>query len=72
MSRLKEPKEPLWVLSALTVPNLGKSLWLFVLSLGFTVVICRQVQYTTVTTNYGKLRGFRASLPSEILGPVGQ
>ncbi|XP_036428921.1 neuroligin 4 X-linked b isoform X5 [Colossoma macropomum] len=72
MSRLKEPKEPLWVLSALTVPNLGKSLWLFVLSLGFTVVICQQVQYTTVTTNYGKLRGFRASLPSEILGPVEQ
>lgn len=37
-----------------------------------TLVSCQQAQYTTVTTNYGKLRGLRVALPSEILGPVEQ
>ncbi|TTA98325.1 Neuroligin-4, X-linked [Bagarius yarrelli] len=44
----------------------------FILSSGVAGVACQQVQYTTVTTNYGKLRGFRAALPSEILRPVEQ
>ncbi|XP_050975739.1 neuroligin 4 X-linked b [Labeo rohita] len=39
---------------------------------GVTLVICQQAQFTTVTTNYGKLRGLRVALPSEILGPVEQ
>lgn len=39
---------------------------------GVSLVICQQAQYTTVTTNYGKLRGLRVALPSEILGPVEQ
>uniref|UniRef100_A0A671LNA6 Neuroligin-4, X-linked-like n=1 Tax=Sinocyclocheilus anshuiensis TaxID=1608454 RepID=A0A671LNA6_9TELE len=32
----------------------------------------KQAQFTTVTTNYGKLRGLHVALPSEILGPVEQ
>uniref|UniRef100_A0A672NFM8 Neuroligin-4, X-linked-like n=1 Tax=Sinocyclocheilus grahami TaxID=75366 RepID=A0A672NFM8_SINGR len=39
---------------------------------GVTLVVCQQAQFTTVTTNYGKLRGLRVALPSEILGPVEQ
>uniref|UniRef100_A0A673LKG0 Neuroligin-4, X-linked-like n=1 Tax=Sinocyclocheilus rhinocerous TaxID=307959 RepID=A0A673LKG0_9TELE len=39
---------------------------------GVTLVVCQQAQFTTVTTNYGKLRGLHVALPSEILGPVEQ
>ncbi len=39
---------------------------------GVTLVVCQQAQFTTVTTNYGKLRGLRVALPNEILGPVEQ
>uniref|UniRef100_A0A671QJ30 Neuroligin-4, X-linked-like n=1 Tax=Sinocyclocheilus anshuiensis TaxID=1608454 RepID=A0A671QJ30_9TELE len=39
---------------------------------GVTLIVCQQAQFTTVTTNYGKLRGLRVALPSEILGPVEQ
>uniref|UniRef100_A0A673KSE6 Neuroligin 4 X-linked b n=1 Tax=Sinocyclocheilus rhinocerous TaxID=307959 RepID=A0A673KSE6_9TELE len=39
---------------------------------GVTLVVCQQAQFTTVTTNYGKLRGLRVAMPSEILGPVEQ
>lgn len=49
--------------------NLRSVLWIFILVSGVT---CQSLQYTMVTTNYGKLRGFRASLPSEILHPVDQ
>ncbi len=35
-------------------------------------MVCQQAQFTTVTTNYGKLRGLRVALPNEILGPVEQ
>lgn len=68
MSKLREPKEPLRVPSVLP----SASMWLWFLAWGSTTVTSQQVQYTTVTTDYGKLRGFRASLPSEILGPVEQ
>ncbi|KTG41241.1 hypothetical protein cypCar_00033492 [Cyprinus carpio] len=39
---------------------------------GVTLVVCQHAQFTTVTTNYGKLRGLRVALASEILGPVEQ
>ncbi|XP_021334268.1 neuroligin 4 X-linked b isoform X1 [Danio rerio] len=39
---------------------------------GFTLALAQQTQFITVTTNYGKLRGLRVALPSEILGPVEQ
>ncbi|MCJ8733876.1 hypothetical protein PDJAM_G00228720 [Pangasius djambal] len=47
----------------------GPWIWLFcsVLALAWA-----QSYYPTVNTNYGKLRGMRVPLPSEILGPVDQ
>uniref|UniRef100_A0A4W3I8D8 Neuroligin 3a n=1 Tax=Callorhinchus milii TaxID=7868 RepID=A0A4W3I8D8_CALMI len=36
------------------------------------MVLDGQINYPTVNTNYGKLRGIRVPLPSEILGPVDQ
>lgn len=59
------PARPSWL-------NLRMLLQIFILASGVAGVTGQQVQYTTVTTNYGKLRGFRAALPSEILRPVEQ
>uniref|UniRef100_A0A4W4EUN8 Carboxylesterase type B domain-containing protein n=1 Tax=Electrophorus electricus TaxID=8005 RepID=A0A4W4EUN8_ELEEL len=69
---MSKPKDCVWLPAALYGLHLKVLLWIFILILEFTVVNCQPIQYTTVTTNYGKLRGFRAALPSEILGPVDQ
>uniref|UniRef100_A0A8C2KE46 Neuroligin 4 X-linked b n=1 Tax=Cyprinus carpio TaxID=7962 RepID=A0A8C2KE46_CYPCA len=56
----------------------GGSIWLelnqdlLVFLKHVTLVVCQHAQFTTVTTNYGKLRGLRVALASEILGPVEQ
>uniref|UniRef100_A0A8C6KD51 Neuroligin 3a n=1 Tax=Nothobranchius furzeri TaxID=105023 RepID=A0A8C6KD51_NOTFU len=51
--------------------NLGVSLW--VLSFTWCFMAVRAQNYhPTVNTQYGKLRGVRVPLPSEILGPVDQ
>lgn len=52
--------------------SLRMILQIFAVILDVTLVVCQQAQYTTVTTNYGKLRGLKVALPSEILGPVEQ
>ncbi|KAB5576664.1 hypothetical protein PHYPO_G00200290 [Pangasianodon hypophthalmus] len=69
---MSNPEEPVWLPARLSWLNLSTLLRIFILASGVAVVTCQQVQYTTVTTNYGKLRGFRAALPSEILRPVEQ
>ncbi|XP_046695790.1 LOW QUALITY PROTEIN: neuroligin 4 X-linked b [Silurus meridionalis] len=60
---------PVWLPARVSWLNL---LQILILASSVAVVTCQQVQYTTATTNYGKLRGFRAPLPSEILRPVEQ
>lgn len=62
----------MWLRVRLSWLNLSMLLWLFLLASGVAVVTSQQIQYTTITTNYGKLRGFRVALPSEILRPVEQ
>ncbi|XP_065108487.1 neuroligin 4 X-linked b [Paramisgurnus dabryanus] len=52
--------------------SLKMILQIIVLILDVTFVKCQQAQYTTITTNYGKLRGLKVALPNEILGPVEQ
>uniref|UniRef100_A0A1A7X4U2 Neuroligin 3a n=1 Tax=Iconisemion striatum TaxID=60296 RepID=A0A1A7X4U2_9TELE len=51
--------------------NLGVSLWVLGFTWCFTAVRA-QNYHPTVNTQYGKLRGVRVPLPSEILGPVDQ
>lgn len=46
-------------------------LWMCVGSFCVTNIQAAQ-QYPVVTTNYGKLRGVKVTLPNEILGPVEQ
>uniref|UniRef100_A0A4W3I8E8 Neuroligin 3a n=1 Tax=Callorhinchus milii TaxID=7868 RepID=A0A4W3I8E8_CALMI len=46
-------------------------LWIFCFAVR-VMVLDGQINYPTVNTNYGKLRGIRVPLPSEILGPVDQ
>ncbi|XP_023673321.1 neuroligin 4 X-linked b [Paramormyrops kingsleyae] len=55
-----------------TMLNVNLIFWIAALAVRFTVVNCHQAHYTTVTTNYGKLRGLKTPLPNEILGPVEQ
>lgn len=69
---MSNPKEPVWLPARPSWLNFSTLLRIFILASGVAVVTCQPVQYTTVTTNYGKLRGFRAALPSEILRPVEQ
>ncbi|XP_061833850.1 neuroligin 4 X-linked a isoform X2 [Nerophis lumbriciformis] len=45
-------------------------LWMVLMSI--CVVRTQGQQYPVVTTNYGKLRGVKVTLPNEILGPVEQ
>ncbi|XP_061760730.1 neuroligin 4 X-linked a [Nerophis ophidion] len=45
-------------------------LWMVLMSI--CVVRTQGQQYPVVTTNYGKLRGVKITLPNEILGPVEQ
>ncbi|XP_060741367.1 neuroligin-3a isoform X4 [Tachysurus vachellii] len=47
----------------------GLWIWLFC---SFLALARAQSYYPTVNTHYGKLRGMRVPLPSEILGPVDQ
>ncbi|XP_057673935.1 neuroligin 4 X-linked a isoform X2 [Corythoichthys intestinalis] len=57
---------PSWMLSSMA---------LLLLWIGFMsncAVAIQGQQYPVVTTNYGKLRGVKVSLPNEILGPVEQ
>lgn len=52
-------------------PGFGVSLWVLSFCWCFPAV-GGQNYYPTVNTQYGKLRGVRVPLPSEILGPVDQ
>lgn len=62
-----------WIPTTMVQPfaNLHQICWIVVV-----VASCLEVaqgqQYPVVTTNYGKLRGLKTSLPNEILGPVEQ
>uniref|UniRef100_UPI00398F3ABB neuroligin-3a isoform X2 n=1 Tax=Pristiophorus japonicus TaxID=55135 RepID=UPI00398F3ABB len=47
------------------------ALWIFSFAVR-VIVLEGQINYPTVNTHYGKLRGIRIPLPSEILGPVDQ
>ncbi|XP_051876826.1 neuroligin-3a isoform X4 [Pristis pectinata] len=47
------------------------ALWIFSFAIR-VIVLEGQINYPTVNTHYGKLRGIRIPLPSEILGPVDQ
>uniref|UniRef100_A0A4W4F1L9 Carboxylesterase type B domain-containing protein n=1 Tax=Electrophorus electricus TaxID=8005 RepID=A0A4W4F1L9_ELEEL len=49
----------------------GAPLWIWMFCCGLAL-IRGQSYYPTVNTHYGKLRGVRVPLPSEILGPVDQ
>lgn len=69
---MSNPEDPECLAGGRSQPNPSSLLRLLVLTSGVAIVTCQQVQFTTVTTNYGKLRGFKATLPSEILRPVEQ
>lgn len=69
---MSTPEEAVWLPARVFWLNRRTLLRIFIMAAGVAGVTCQQVQYTTVTTNYGKLRGFRAALPSEILRPVEQ
>ncbi|GCC29438.1 hypothetical protein chiPu_0007880 [Chiloscyllium punctatum] len=47
------------------------ALWIFSFAVR-VIVLEGQINYPTVNTHYGKLRGIRIPLPSDILGPVDQ
>lgn len=57
-------KGPSWMCRSTANANL--LLWMGLAS------ICAAQQHPVVTTNYGKLRGVKVTLPNEILGPVEQ
>ncbi|XP_036425259.1 neuroligin-3a isoform X1 [Colossoma macropomum] len=50
----------------------GASLWIWMFFCWGLALVRGQSYYPTVNTHYGKLRGVRVPLPSEILGPVDQ
>uniref|UniRef100_A0AAR2KD94 Carboxylesterase type B domain-containing protein n=1 Tax=Pygocentrus nattereri TaxID=42514 RepID=A0AAR2KD94_PYGNA len=50
----------------------GTSLWIWMFFCWGSALVRGQSYYPTVNTHYGKLRGVRVPLPSEILGPVDQ
>ncbi|XP_072519082.1 neuroligin-3a isoform X2 [Salminus brasiliensis] len=50
----------------------GASLWIWMFFCWALALVRGQSYYPTVNTHYGKLRGVRVPLPSEILGPVDQ
>ncbi|XP_072914246.1 neuroligin-3a isoform X6 [Hemitrygon akajei] len=53
--------------------NVDCSVALWIFSFAIRVIVLEgQINYPTVNTHYGKLRGIRIPLPSEILGPVDQ
>lgn len=53
-------------------PTVGRSLCLTLWFLGLVLRASTQAPAPTVNTHFGKLRGARVPLPSEILGPVDQ
>ncbi|KAF6390547.1 neuroligin 3 [Rhinolophus ferrumequinum] len=53
-------------------PRVGRSLCLTLWFLGLVLRASTQAPAPTVNTHFGKLRGARVPLPSEILGPVDQ
>lgn len=57
--------------SAHACTRFSTSLWVLTFCWCFVVIRC-QNYHPTVNTQYGKLRGVRVPLPSEILGPVDQ
>ncbi|XP_030641781.1 neuroligin 4 X-linked b [Chanos chanos] len=73
---MSRPRQLVWLpvpLSPICLKtNMNMLLGIVILALRFTATICQQAQYTVITTNYGKVRGLKTPLPSEILGPVEQ
>ncbi|XP_006981196.1 neuroligin-3 isoform X3 [Peromyscus maniculatus bairdii] len=59
-------------LSLSPTPTVGRSLCLTLWFLGLVLRASTQAPAPTVNTHFGKLRGARVPLPSEILGPVDQ
>ncbi|XP_058290424.1 neuroligin-4, X-linked-like [Hylobates moloch] len=72
---MSQPQGLLWLpllfTSVCVMLNSNVLLWITALAIKFTL-IDSQTQYPVVNTNYGKIRGLRIPLPSEILGPVEQ
>ncbi|NP_001126431.1 neuroligin-4, Y-linked [Pongo abelii] len=72
---MSQPQGLLWLpllfTSVCVMLNSNVLLWITALAIKFTL-IDSQAQYPVVNTNYGKIRGLRTPLPSEILGPVEQ
>ncbi|XP_050633787.1 neuroligin-4, X-linked-like [Macaca thibetana thibetana] len=62
---------PLFFTSVCVMLNSNVIFWITALAIKFTL-IDSQAQYPVVNTNYGKIRGLKTPLPSEILGPVEQ
>lgn len=65
---MSAPKSSLWMCRCTAKVNL--LLWMGLTS--FCVAAIQAQQHPLVTTNYGKLRGVKVTLPNEILGPVEQ
>lgn len=72
------PAQNMWLqlglpwLSLSPKPTVGRSLCLSLWFLGLVLRASTQAPAPTVNTRFGKLRGARVPLPSEILGPVDQ
>lgn len=62
-----------WIPTTMVPPfaNLHRICWIVVV-VASCLAVAQGQQYPVVTTNYGKLRGLKTSLPNEILGPVEQ
>ncbi|XP_070787028.1 neuroligin-4, X-linked-like [Enoplosus armatus] len=65
---MSAPGGPSWMCRFTAKANL--LLWMGLASI--YVVAVQAQQHPVVTTNYGKLRGVKVTLPNEILGPVEQ
>ncbi|KAM9327490.1 neuroligin 4 X-linked a isoform 3-T3 [Pholidichthys leucotaenia] len=65
---MSAPGGPSWMCRSMAKPSF--LLWMGLVSIYLTTVQAQQ--YPVVTTNYGKLRGVKVTLPNEILGPVEQ
>lgn len=65
---MSTPGSPSWMCRSTAKANI--LLWMALASI-FVAAVQAQ-QHPVVTTNYGKLRGVKVTLPNEILGPVEQ
>uniref|UniRef100_A0A8C4DZ22 Neuroligin 4 X-linked a n=1 Tax=Dicentrarchus labrax TaxID=13489 RepID=A0A8C4DZ22_DICLA len=65
---MSAPGSPSWMCRSTAKANL--LLWMGLASI--CVAALQAQQHPVVTTNYGKLRGVKVTLPNEILGPVEQ